>query len=129
MSKPLFNPEETIIELCVRIEAFKATIKEQTDDMNNLKEEVRGLMIENDLKPISNELFKKIMVSIPKSFDIVRLKMYHKDLAKEFIKEEIKTTTIDVITKEAKAYIKKNYPKVWEDINAEGTPHLTIKWR
>ena len=129
MSKPIFKPEETVSDLCVRIEAFKATIEEQTEAMNNLKEEVRGIMIENDLLNISNELFEKIMVSIPLSFDVVALKMDYPEIAKKVVKEEVKTTYKDVVSKEGKAYIKEHHPGVWKAINAEGTPRLTIKWR
>ncbi|KKN76329.1 hypothetical protein LCGC14_0371810 [marine sediment metagenome] len=129
MNAKIPPPEQVVSDLCVKIQALKRRIKNDTEEMDRYKEEVRGVMIDNEMNYLTNEIFESVKLVIPKSFDIAMLKMYHKDLAKMFIKEEIKTTTIDVISKDAKKIIKEKHPEAWEDITAEGTPRLNIKER
>ncbi len=120
--------EKTILDMSEMVNNYKLEIKETTEAMNALKEEIRGLMVVNILKHVKNEVIE-VKMSIPHSFDVGMLKYAHPELAAKFVKTVTTTTTVttDEISKEDKKILKEEYPEVWKEINPEGTPRLTIK--
>lgn len=120
--------DQTIFDMSGMVDDYKLEIKETTEAMNALKEEIRGLMVVNMLKYLKNEVIE-VKMSIPHSFDIGMLKYAHPDIASKFVKEVTTTKTItkDEISKEDKNILKEKYPEIWIEVNPEGTPRLTIK--
>lgn len=118
--------DQVILDMSKLIDVRREKIKDLTEQMNALKEEVRGLMIENEMKYAANELIE-VKMSIPHSLDLGMLKYAHPELAAKFIKEKVVTKVSDEISKADRKLLQEKYPKVWKEINPEGTPRLTIK--
>lgn len=102
-------------------------VAHENEQVKNLKEEIRGIMIENDLKNFyepENNLTLKCSQSF--SFDIGMFKLEDKENAKEFIKEETTTvtTTRDVFDKKGLMKLK---PEVYKKYLCENTPRLSVK--
>lgn len=102
-------------------------VKHESDQVKSLKEEIRGIMIENDLKNFyepENNLTLKCVRSF--SFDLGMFKLEDKENAKEFVKEETTTvtTTRDVFDKKGLMKLK---PDVYKKYLCENTPRLTVK--
>ena len=101
--------------------------KHEANQVKSLKEEIRGLMIENDLKKFEDkehDLHMKCVQSF--SWDFGMFKLEYPELKKIYFTEETITTTVtnDVYDKKK---IKKEYPKEYESCNVELTPRLTVK--
>jgi len=102
-------------------------VKHESDQVNKLKEEIRGIMIEAELKNFYNQennLTLKISRSF--SFDFGMFKLEYPDLTKIYFKEETITTTVvkDVYDKKK---IKAGNPKEYKACEIENTPRLSVK--
>ena len=102
-------------------------VKHESDQVNKLKEEIKGIMIENDLKNFydgENNLTLKCSRSF--SFDFGAFRMDYPILTKQYFTEETITTTVvrDVYDKKK---IKKECPVEYQACEVENTPRLTVK--
>ncbi len=102
-------------------------VKHESEQVNNLKEEIRGIMIENDLKNFydqENNLTLKCSRSF--SFDFGAFKLDYPELTKQYFKEETITTTVvnDVYDKKK---IKKEHSAEYKSCEVENTPRLSVK--
>lgn len=97
----------------------------ETAQIKSLKREVRIIMIENDMKEFENpDLPLYIKCSRSFSFDIGMFKLEQKEIAPNFIKEEIITKTKDILDKKA---LEKYLPEIYKKYLLENTPRLTVK--
>lgn len=102
-------------------------VKRESDQVNKLKEEIRGLMIENDVKFFEDkehDLTLKCSQSF--SWDFGTFRMDYPELTKRYFTEETITTTVvkDVYDKKK---IKAEHPKEYKTCEVENTPRLTVK--
>lgn len=100
-------------------------VKHETKQMNELKKEIREIMVKNDVKDFENEEFGlSIKCQRSFSFDVGMFKLEEKELAKEFVKEETIITVKDVFDKK---YIEKYRPDIYRKYLVENTPRLTVR--
>ena len=100
-------------------------VKHESDQVKNLKEEIRGIMIENDLKNFYNgENNLTLKCSRSFSFDFGAFRMDYPKLTKRYFTEETITTIRDVYDKKK---IKKEHPAEYQSCEVENTPRLTVK--
>ena len=102
-------------------------VKHETEQVKNLKEEIRGIMIENNAPNFENkEIGLTLKLTRPKSFDFGLFKLDYPELKKIYFTEETITTTVikDVYDKKK---IKAGHPKEYESCEVELTPRLTVK--
>lgn len=100
-------------------------VKLENVQIKRLKQEIRGVMVLNDLKEFENpdvELYIKCTRSF--SFDIGMFKMEMPGFSASFITQETITTTKDVLDKKR---LKEKYPTDYEKYLCENTPRLTVK--
>jgi len=104
-----------------------ALVKLENEQIKNLKEEIRGIMIENNAPNFENkELGLTIKIVRSFSFDFGLFKMDYPELTKIYFKEETITTTAikDVYDKKK---IKAGNPKEYKECEVENTPRLSVK--
>ena len=100
-------------------------VKSEGEQIESLKEEIRGIMIENDLKNFENrEMGLRLKITRPKSFDFGLFKLEYPKLRERYFTEETITTIKDVYDKKK---IKAGHPKEYEACEVELTPRLTVK--
>jgi hypothetical protein len=102
-------------------------VKHESDQVSKLKEEIRGIMIENDLKNFENsENNLTLKCSRSFSFDLGMFKLEEKEIAKDFVKEETTTVTNtrDVFDKKGLMKLK---PEIYKKYLCENTPRLSVK--
>ena len=100
-------------------------VKSENVQIKRLKQEIRGIMVLNDLKEFENPdlpLYMKCNRSF--SFDIGMFKMEMPGFSASFITQETITTTKDVLDKKR---LKERYPDEYEKYLVENTPRLTVK--
>lgn len=97
----------------------------ETVQIKRLKQEIRGIMVLNDMKEFENPdtgLYMKCQRSF--SFDIGMFKMEAPGFSKSFITQETITTIKDILDKKR---LKERYPDEYEKYLCENTPRLTVK--
>jgi len=121
------NTHITLSNLGQLLKGKMALVKHENAQINNLKEEIRGIMIENDAKIFENkEIDLTIKCTRSFSFDFGMFKLDYPELTKQYFKEETITTTIvkDVYDKKK---IKKEHSVEYKSCEVENTPRLTVK--
>ena len=114
-----------VLNLALLIEEKKDLVKEQTEQLNKLKEEVRGVMKELGEKKLEDELVE-VEMRISNSFDIGQLGVSYPELYKQYTSIETVTTEKVILNKKD---LKKFYPDEYHNCEVENTPRLYIKRR
>ena len=97
----------------------------ESAQIKSLKQEIRGLMIQNDMKEFENpdeDIYIKCTRSF--SFDIGMFKLEMPGFSASFITQEIVTKTRDILDKKR---LKERYPDEYAKYLLENTPRLTVK--
>ena len=115
--------KEKLFELASK---FK-DIKNEISRLNKQNKAIRELILEG-MKEINKKSIQNsdhlIKYTQPKSFDEGMIAVYHKDLWKQYTKEE-KKTIIDTIF--LKKEFQKEQPDLYEKYLVDLTPRLTVK--
>ena len=97
----------------------------ESEQVRDLKKEIRALMIENDMKEFENpDLPPYMKCNRSFSFDIGMFKLEMPGFSASFITQETITTTRDVFDKKR---LKERYPDDYKKYLVENTPRLTVR--
>ena len=103
-------------------------VTHETTQMNQLKKEIRALMVEHDLPDFENEEFGlTIKCQRSFSFDIGAFKLEMPGFSASFITEETTTKTEDVLSAKQKTRLMERYPDDYKKYLVENTPRLTVR--
>ena len=127
VEKELKKKKQAILDLSEQISIMRYDIEKQTEKMDILKEEVRGILQELDINFIKNDKYT-VSISYPSSVDPGILKINYPKLYDRFIKVEtiIKTSKTEKVIKGTKEILRSEYKNAAIDAIAEGTPRLRI---
>lgn len=121
------NIEQDIIQMAMLIKEKERYQEDIAEQINNLKEEIRGLMKEFGITQIANidtDKVREIKINYPKSFDVGLLGKDYPELYTKYVSKE---TRIVEDLKINKKDLQRLYPKEYAACEVELTPRLTIK--
>ena len=87
---------QSIFDFAKQLLELKSQIKDLQEKEKTLKEEMRGIFIENNMNYFKNEEIE-VKLARPYSFDIGYLKMKYPEIAKAFVKTKEITKKEDVV--------------------------------
>lgn len=125
MSESVKNTEMELSNLGQLLKSKMELVAFETVQIKSLKQEIRGIMVLNDLKEFEDpDLPLYIRCQRSFSFDIGMFRMEMPEFSKSFITQKTTTTTKDILDKKR---LKERYPDEYEKYLCENTPRLTVK--
>lgn len=118
--------KKAILDLAAQVNALKFEIEDKKEKMNVLKEEIRGLMQELGLKRIENDEWR-VTITYPRKVDAELLYRFHKDIFPLYATREIVKKEVFKWKSRAKDKLKKEHPKVYDELDQGATPRLRIE--
>lgn len=123
--KELKLKKQAILDLSEQIAILRLQAERTKEKMDNLKEEVRGILQDTGITFIKNDKWK-VSISYPATVDPGMLKMKYKPLYQRFVTKERVSNTVEKVAKNCKDILKAEYPDAYIDAVAQGTPRLRI---
>jgi len=124
--KELKMKTKAVYDLSNMINTKRLMIDRLDEEMGILKEEVRGLLKELNVKYMKNEIYE-IKISYPEPVDKLLLIADYPDIAKRVIETSTETKEVNKLSKKNKELLKTEYPDVFQNVVGIATPRLTIK--
>ena len=122
------SPEDThirLLNLGSLLKAKMAFVEHEQEQITGLKEEIREILKDNDIKKFDDEKHNlHIKVTYGFAFDYGLFKMNNPELVKRFFTTMTETKTKDVFDKKQ---LNKECPEEYRKCLVELTPRLTIR--
>ena len=115
--------EESILEFASKVKELGVEIQELTEKQNVLKEEIRGLFKEIEVRELKNK-YVDVKIVYPKTFDSGLLGVEYPELYERYTSIERVINEKVVVNKKD---LKRFYPEAYEKCEIELTPRLTIQ--